>query len=107
MDPNTVSGPAHVVTDASGRIETISRGARALLRGRGAECGRSLLECFPEHRKALVFDIDVARTGWPTERTLKADWTGVAVRYRVSRLLVSGGLYWEFRVADSPLRRCA
>jgi hypothetical protein len=78
-----------------------------LLQGRGLESGRSLLECFPEHQKALLFDIDIARAGWSTERTLSAAWAGVTVRYRVNRLLPGGGLYWEFRVAETGQQRCA
>ena len=102
-----VSEPAHLVTDASGQIHTVSRGARALLRDRGIECGRNLLLCFPDDEKALRFDMEIARAGWPTERTLKAPCAGVALRYRVNRLLPGGGLYWEFRVAGSEQQRCA
>ena len=99
-------GPAQVQTDATGLIETISRPARALLKG--AERGRSLIACFPEYGKALLFDIDVARAGWPTERSIRLPGpAGKAVRYRVSRLLPSGGLYWEFHAVDEDQLRSA
>ena len=105
MTPESAGGGAGV-TDESGEIQTVSRGARALLRNRGIEAGRSLLTCFPDHQKALLFDIEIARAGCSTERTLSAGWTGVAVRYRVNRLLPGGRLCWEFRVADSEQQRC-
>jgi hypothetical protein len=102
-----MSEPAHLVTDASGQIHTVSRGARALLAFRGIERGCSLLACFPEYQKALLFDMDIARAGWSTERTLTWPDSAVAVRYRVNRLLPGGGLYWEFRAAETVQQRCA
>ena len=100
--------PAQVLTDATGQIETMSRAARALLTPTGAERGRSLIDCFPEYRKALLFDIEVARAGWATERGIRLPGpTFKAVRYRVSRLLPSGGLYWEFSAAEEDARRSA
>lgn len=102
------SATAHVVTDAMGQITTVSRRARKMLAGTGAERGRSLLDCFPDYRKALLFDIEVARAGWPTERRIVSPGGGgIPLRYRVSRLLPSGGLYWEFDVPIEQTRRSA
>ena len=102
------SATAHVVTDAVGQITTVSRLARQMLAPTGAERGRNLLDCFPDYRKALLFDIDVARAGWPTERSIRVPGgAGIPLRYRVSRLLPSGGLYWEFDMLNEQTRRSA
>lgn len=102
------SSPVHVVTDALGQITMISRPARMLLAATGAKRGRSLIDCFPEYRKALLFDIDVARAGWPTERNIRLSGVaGTPVKYRVSRLLPTGGLYWEFQALAEQTRRSA
>jgi hypothetical protein len=102
------SSPAHVVTDAAVRIMRLSPLARTLLTGTGAERGGSLIDCFPAYRKALLLDIDVARVGWPTERSIESPGAGgIPLRYRVSRLLPGGGLYWEFETMHERTRRSA
>lgn len=54
----------------------------------------------------MLFDMEVALTGWPTERTLLMAVTSkghVAVRYRVSRERFNDGmgLVWVLTVARS------
>jgi hypothetical protein len=102
---------AYVITDPNGRIQAVSRGGRELLHMPMATKGRSLLRYFPEHRKALAFDITVARSGWATERTLRfgpASLDAITIRYRISRIPRNGHLFWEFQRADADdQRRCA
>jgi hypothetical protein len=73
----------------------------------------NLLRLFPRHSKALVFDIEVALTGWPTGRVLPM-WRGhatrCALRYTVSRRIDAERLqlFWELSThLDEHLPRCA
>lgn len=61
--------------------------------------GDDLLSRFPTLRKALAFDMEVALTGWPTERRIVLEPLSVrpqALRYRVGRSLAVDGveLFW-------------
>lgn len=105
---------AWLLTDVDGRIDTVSSGARALLGVDDLGPGDDLLTLFlPRQRKHLLFDIDVALTGWPTQRIVTFRLLGLrsrAVRYRVSRRLKARGvgLLWQFDAADAAgLIRCA
>ena len=103
---------AWAITDVYGEIQSASREARHML---GLKDGgrHNLLLAFPDSCKALVFDIEVALTGWPTGRTVALRKPGActaAVRYRVSRRLDSERLelFWQLHcdtVDDLP--RCA
>lgn len=103
---------AWVITDVYGEIQSCSRPARDLLGMRRP--GRyNLLQFFPRHSKALVFDIEVALTGWPAGRVLPS-WRGAATRsvfrYTVSRRLDAEGLqlFWQLSShLDEHLPRCA
>lgn len=101
------------ITDIAGRIEAVSSSARAILRIAHLDRGDSLLHFFPLHQKAVVFDIEVALAGWPTERTLTVKTplaSPMTVHYRVSRRSVpdSDGLFWQLAVAvDHTDQRCA
>lgn len=78
---------AWAVTDVYGEIQSASLEARELL-GLPSVGPRNMLRVFPQWSKALVFDMQVALTGWPTGRTLVLERIGVpptAIRYRVSR----------------------
>jgi hypothetical protein len=104
---------AWAITDVFGEIQSLSREARCLLRLGNGGRGENLLLLFPHYSKALVFDIKVALSGWPTGRTLMLrpfSGRAVVVRYRVSRRTPSDTveLFWELRsdeVDDAP--RCA
>ena len=104
---------AWVITDAYGQIRRVSREARVLLGLGEARRGENLLRVFPEHCKALVFDIEVALTGWPTDRTLVLrPFTPRprSIRYRVSRRIQTGQveLCWQLHAADTnETLRCA
>src|SRR5262245_4191128 len=104
---------AWIFTDALGRIETASRGARELLGHPELVRGDDLLRLLPLPRKALAVDIQMALTGWPTEREVTLRWLGVrpvVVRYRVSRRLEARdvALYWQMELrATDDLRQCA
>jgi len=104
---------AWIFTDALGRIETVSRGARELLGHIGLERGDDLLMLLPLPRKALAWDIQMALTGWPSEREVTLKWLGVRpviVRYRVSRRLEARdvALYWHMELcASDDLKQCA
>ena len=79
-----------IVTDADGRIETLSSAAAALLGLDTSGSDRNLLRFFPRHRRALAVDMEVALTGWPTVRTVvMAPLTSRprTIRYLVSRRL--------------------
>lgn len=95
---------AWLLTDIDGRIETASRGARALLGAVYLARGDDLLMLFPLRRKVLLFDIQVALTGWPTQRIVVVKPLGMrelTVRYRVSRRLKAQGmgLFWQLDTA--------
>lgn len=99
------------ITDLDGRIEAVSSPARTILRVAHLDRGDNLLHFFPFHLKAVVFDIEVALTGWPTERTLvlrRGYAAPMTVRYHVSRRLIPDnlGLFWLLEVAlgESPTR---
>lgn len=74
--------------------------------------GDNLLLLFPSYGKALVFDIEVALTGWPTGRTVLMKPFGaqpVAVRYRVSRHVGGDGvaLFWQLQRDEAQCTRDA
>jgi hypothetical protein len=104
---------AWVFTDVRGRIETASRGAREILGHAWLNRGDDLLQLLPLPRKALALDIQIALTGWPTEREVTLRWLGVrpvVVRYRVSRRLQPEGaaLYWQLELRETDdLQQCA
>src|SRR5687768_4173790 len=76
-----------IVTDADGRIETLSSAAAALLGLRPSGSRTNLLLFFPRHRRVLSVDMEVALTGWPSVRTVVV--TPMASRPRTVRYLVS------------------
>jgi hypothetical protein len=79
---------AWILTDARARIQAISSAAHDVLGAPRLGRGDDLLSCFPSLRKALLFDMEVALTGWPTERTIllvAISRRPRAVRYRVCR----------------------
>ena len=106
---NTIDTDAWAVTDVYGEVQSCSRAARALL-GLSHRGRHSLLVLFADYCKALVFDIEVALTGWPTRRTVairRASAPNAVVRYQVSRRVDTDHLqlFWEFTVeqrADLP-----
>ncbi len=86
-------------TDARGNIRAISTTAHELLGVPRLGRGDDLLTRFPRLRKALEFDMEVALTGWPTERTVVLEPLAMrpqALRYRVGRSLGTAGieLFW-------------
>lgn len=96
---------AWAFTDRDGRIETISTTARHLFGHANPGRGDDLLKFFPLPRKALLFDIEVALTGWPTQRTVvvsNVEGRPITMQYRVSRRLQEsssrGSLYWHLRL---------
>ena len=96
---NRQATDAWIITDARGRIQAISPGAHDVLGLPRLNRGDDLTSRFASVGKALVFDVEVALTGWPTERTIVLVETSrrpVAVRYRVSRKLASerSELFW-------------
>lgn len=98
---------AWAFTDRDGRIETVSTGARHLFGVPRLARGDDLLEYFPLPRKALLFDIELALTGWPTRRSvvIPSDGAPITMHYRVSRRLqkssFGGGLYWHVCTSTS------
>ena len=105
---STNSADTWVVTDVDGGIQEISSRARALL-GLGVHSyGRNLLLFFPRHRRHVIFDIEVALTGWPSVRTavlMPMARRPLTVRYLVSRQLRSGSveLHWSFDLIREDL----
>jgi hypothetical protein len=94
---------AWLVTDANGRLEGLTPTAAALLGVHPNSSGRSLLLFFPQHRRALAIDMEVALTGWPTARTVVLTPMAkrpVAIRYLVSRHFMRSGveLHWTINV---------
>jgi hypothetical protein len=104
---------AWIHTDARARIQAISSAAHDLLGGPRLGRGDDLLSRFPSFRKALLFDMEVALTGWPTERTivlLAMSRRPRTVRYRVCRKWSNDeiGLFWMLTVAARDERlHCA
>jgi hypothetical protein len=87
-NPNRHATHAWIITDARGRIQAISSGAHQVLGLPRLGRGDDLPSRFSFVKKALVTDMEVALTGWPTERTIvltEISRRPVAVRYRVSR----------------------
>lgn len=76
-----------IVTNGDGRIEILSTAAAALLGLDTNGSDRNLLLFFPQHRRALSVDMEVALTGWPSVRTVVV--TPIAGRPRTVRYLVS------------------
>ena len=106
MEATTASGVAWAITDLDGRIEEASSAARQILRTEDLRRGDSLLRLFPLHERAVAFDIEAARTGWPVQRTvhLTLALQPLTVRYRISRLLSAkrDGLFWQL-IAEPAL----
>lgn len=99
---------AWAFTDFAGRIEAVSTGARRLFGVENLRRGDDLLYYLPLPRRALLFDIEVAMTGWPAQRSVTIRHTEeqtVTLQYRVSRRLerpnAGGGLYWHLRASTS------
>ena len=93
---------AWITTDQDGRIETASREARELF-GAHLARGSGIVDTLTLPRRAAHFDIEVALTGWPTERTVVVDGLGGRLRnlhYRVSRQMAmyANGLFWQFEL---------
>ena len=59
-----------ILTDIYGRVQAISSEARAALGAPPIGRGDDLVKRFPSRTKALMFDMEVALTGWATERTI-------------------------------------
>lgn len=112
-NPNLHTTVAWVRTDAQGRIQAISEAAHELLGSPRLGKGDDLPSRFAALTKALRFDMEVALTGWPAERTIVlAELTRrpVALRYRVSRNCSDDhvGLFWRLGAARYTERqRCA
>jgi hypothetical protein len=100
---------AWVITDAQGRIQSISAAAHDVLGSPHLGKGDDLPGRFPSLKKALRFDMEVALTGWPTERTIvlvELSQRPVALRYRVSRKWSADevGLFWRLGPAEREER---
>ncbi len=98
-----------ILTDIYGRVQAISSEARAALGAPPIGRGDDLVKRFHSRRKALMFDMEVALTGWPTERTIMVGAISrrpLTVRYRVSRWWSTEeiGLFWLFNVAEREER---
>jgi hypothetical protein len=104
---------AWILTDAGGRMRAMSSGFDALLGAPRLRRGDDLASRFPSRRRALLFDMEVALTGWPAERTIVLETISrrpAAVRYRVCRWWLTDeiGLFWIWTGADHDERcRCA
>ena len=108
-NPNRHATDAWIITDARGRIQAISPGADEVLGLPGLSRGDDLPGRFTSVKKALLADMEVALTGWPTDRTLvlvEISRRPVAVRYRVSRKLASEDtqLFWLLGHAERDER---
>lgn len=92
---------AWITTDHDGRIEMVSREARQLF-GAHLPRGSEIVETLSLPRRAALFDIEVALTGWPAERNVVLDRLGgqlLGLRYRISRQLATyAGLFWQFEL---------
>lgn len=112
-DSKGVVAEAWATTDLFGRIQTMSPIARDILRTAKLEYGDNLLQFFPAHRKAVLFDMEVALTGWPSGRTLvlrPMSAYPLSVSYQVSRRIDSEsvGLFWRLDVTRfQDTARCA
>jgi len=89
-----------VDTDGDGQIEALSRTASELL-GVAAAHGQNLFLFFRDDPASVARDVEIARTGWPTARTVLLEpltRQPVPVRYTVGpRYGASGtGLHWSF-----------
>jgi hypothetical protein len=90
------------LTDIDGRVECVSRDLQRFCGGRRIARGHDFFRLFPDHEKAVRFDVTVALTGWPAGRMIVIDAMSaqpVAVRYLISRRLFASiegaGLYWQ------------
>lgn len=108
----TLSPGSHtfwVVTDVEGRITALSSaGAKVLGLGHAIAPGANLLLFFPRSRRHVIFDMEVALTGWPSARTAVLNPAATRprmVRYiisrRVFRALVE--LHWSFDLIAEDL----
>ena len=107
-NPNRHETDAWIITDARGRIQAISSGANDVLGLPRLNRGDDLPTRFSSVKKALMTDIEVALTGWPTERTIvlvEISRRPVAVRYRVSRTLATDDieLFWLLGLAETSV----
>ena len=108
-NPNRHATDAWILTDARGRIQAISSAAHEVLGTPRLSRGDHLPSRFASLKKALLFDMEVALTGWPTERTLVLEEISrrpVAVRYRVSRKCSTEdvGLFWRLGLVEREER---
>ena len=100
-------------TDVYGDIHTMSREARELFGIADSGRRENLLKLFPQYGKALVFDIEVALTGWPTGRTLLLQPLAaqpIPIRYQVSCRAGTEKLqlFWQLYLEQpSTAPRCA
>lgn len=112
-NPNLQKTDAWIITDPQGRIQAISSGAHEVLGLPRLGRGDHLPTRFAAVSKALLADMEVALTGWPTERTvilIEISRRPVAFSYRVSRKLPSddNSLFWLLGRSDRDERlRCA
>ncbi len=104
---------AWAITDVYGEIQSASCQALGILGLLPTGRRRNLLQVFPQCYKALVFDIEVALTGWPTGRTLVLRRPGArtaSVRYQVSRRIGVERLelFWQLKCDETVnVGRCA
>ena len=104
---------AWAVTDLFGRIETMSPMTRDILRTAHLGYGDNLVHFFSSYRKAVLFDMEVALTGWPTKRTVELNRMSanpLSVCYQVSRRIdpEGVGLFWRLDVVLAQNHaRCA
>lgn len=108
-NPNLQKTDAWIITDPQGRIQAISSGAHAVLGLPRLGRGDHLPTRFATVSKALLSDMEVALTGWPTERTIvlvEISRRPVAVSYRVSRKLSceDNSLFWLLGLAERDER---
>ena len=95
------------LTDIDGRVEFVSRDVQRFCGGRRIARGYDVFRLFPDHEKAVRFDVTVALTGWPAARSIVIDTMSakpVAVRYVISRRLPAGredvGLFWQIQFQE-------
>jgi hypothetical protein len=108
-NPSRRTTDAWIITDALGRIQAFSPAARGVLGGQRLDRGDDLPGRFGSATKALRTDMEVALTGWPTDRTVVLDDMArgpVAVRFRVSRKLSTENteLFWLLGHAEREKR---
>lgn len=104
-NPNRHANDAWIITDARGRVQTLSLGAHDVLGLPRLGRGDNLPGCLASVKKALLTDMEVALTGWPAERTIvlaEIARRPVAVRYRVSRKWSTQDieLFWLLGLAE-------